>query len=171
MLVVSYSQLVLYHKRPPRYDRRSDSASSLGQYKFYVSRWQLSASCVPAIWLLTVSVAADLPTQALLYSPPAIPVYLAPLKQQPQPARSLFPAFGMAAQLPASPAVTAARTSDPTQATILPAQGRHDAPTEFLHCCRLLVHHDTRLQLTDPATGQPLGQHAHLFPRQPTLHF
>jgi hypothetical protein len=48
----------------------------------------------------------------------------------------------------------------------------HEASIEFLHCCCLLIHHDTRRQLTDPATGQPLlGHHAHLFPRQPTLHF
>jgi hypothetical protein len=67
--------------------------------------------------------------------------------------------------------VTAVRHSDPAQATILTAQGRHEASTEFLHRCRLLIHHDTCLQLTDPATSQPLGNHAHLFPRQPRLHF
>jgi hypothetical protein len=112
-----------------------------------------------------------LPTHAVLYSPPAMPAYLAAPAQLPQPARSLFPPFGVAAQLPVVPAVTVVRTSDPTQATILTAQGRHEASPEFLQCCRLLVHHDTRLQLMDPATGQPLRHQAHLFPRQPTLHF
>jgi hypothetical protein len=65
----------------------------------------------------------------------------------------------------------AVHNSDRTQATILTAQGRHEASTEFLHCCRLLVHHDTLRQPTDLATGQPLGHHAHLFPRQLALHF
>ncbi len=73
--------------------------------------------------------------------------------------------------MPAVPAIMVTRTSDPEQATILTTQGRHEAPPEFLHCCRLLVHHDTRLELRDPTTGQPLGHHAHLFPWQPTLHF
>jgi hypothetical protein len=43
-----------------------------------------------------------LPTHALLYSPPAIPVYSVPSVQHSQPARSLVPAFGVAAQPPAA---------------------------------------------------------------------
>jgi hypothetical protein len=125
----------------------------------------------PRYGLLQPQLPPHLPTHALLYSPPAIPVYSVPTMRHSQPARSLFPAFYVAAQSPAASAVTAVCNSNPAQATILTAQGRHEASTEFLHCCRLLVHHDTRRQLTNLASGQPLGHHAHLFPRQPALHF
>ena len=56
-------------------------------------------------------------------------------------------------------------------ATIITEQGRHEASLEFLHCCRLLVHHDSRVQLTDNTTGQILASHANIFPRQPTDYF
>jgi hypothetical protein len=85
--------------------------------------------------------------------------------------RQLFQAFG-AARTPQQillPAITC--HSDPTQATIITEQGWHEASPEFLQCCRLLVHHDMRVQLTDNATGQILATHANLFPHQPTLHF
>jgi hypothetical protein len=112
-----------------------------------------------------------LPHPPALYSPPALQPQRhtnAPATQQ---ARQLFTPFGSAVALQGTPLITVARNSDPTQATIITEQGRHKASLEFLHCCRLLVHNDVRVQLTDSVTGQILATHANLFPCQPTLHF
>jgi hypothetical protein len=72
---------------------------------------------------------------------------------------------------PVTPLIAVAQHSDPIQATIITEQGPHKALPEFLPCCRLLVHNNARVQLTDNVTGQILAAHANLFPRQPTLHF
>jgi hypothetical protein len=56
-------------------------------------------------------------------------------------------------------------------ATILTDQGRSEASQDFLNCCRLIVHHDPAVVLTDPNTGHPLALHSSIFPRQPTEHF
>jgi hypothetical protein len=112
-----------------------------------------------------------IPLPPALYSPPAVATPPTHPQSVTQPARQLFTPFGSAASAPATPLVAVARNSDPTQATIITEQGRHEASSEFLHCCCLLVHHDARVQLTDNVTGQILANHANLFPRQPTLHF
>jgi hypothetical protein len=107
-----------------------------------------------------------LPAPAELYSPP-------PRRQPGQqpgthqlPPRSLQGAFAGAI-----PAAAPAKRSDPSTATILTAQGRQEATPDFLNCCRLLAHHDSTMVLTDSRTGQPLPEHAAIFPRQPTEHF
>jgi hypothetical protein len=83
----------------------------------------------------------------------------------------LSTAFAAACPSTVSPLPPVTRTIDPTLASIVTEQGRHEASAEFLNCCRLLAHHDTRSQLTDGATGQRLSPQANLFPRQPTGHF
>jgi hypothetical protein len=63
------------------------------------------------------------------------------------------------------------RRFDPLTGTILTAQGRTEASAEFLNCCRLLVHHDPNVVLTDTQNGHPLSTKANIFPREPTAHF
>jgi hypothetical protein len=111
------------------------------------------------------------PHPPALYSPPALHTHRHTQAPNTDPARALFTPFGSTAASHAAPLIVVARHSDPTQATIITEQGRHEASSEFLHCCRLLVHNDVRVQLTDNVTGQILATHANLFPRQPTLHF
>jgi hypothetical protein len=116
----------------------------------------------------------QLPIPATLYSSPAMmhsTFHSHGSASQQQHPRSLFPPFGSAASQSSGLSIAVARNSDPTDATILTEQGRHEASSEFLHCCRLLVHHDARLHLTDNETGQILAPHANLFPRQPTDYF
>jgi hypothetical protein len=113
----------------------------------------------------------SIPHPPALYSPPALHNQMQPNTPATQASRQLFTPFGSAAASPATSLAAVARHSDPTQATIITEQGRHEASPEFLHCCRLLVHNDVRVQLTDNVTGQILATHANLFPRQPTLHF
>jgi hypothetical protein len=112
-----------------------------------------------------------IPLPPALYSPPAMTASGQQHTPASQPSRQLFAPFGSAANSSVTALAAVARHSDPTQATIITEQGRHEASPEFLHCCRLLVHNDVRVQLTDNVTGQILATHANLFPRQPTLHF
>ena len=113
-----------------------------------------------------------LPAPATLYSPPT-----RQLEQHqfpsgpPAPHRSLSNAFSASMHPAASFLPPVTRTSDPTIASIVTEQGRNEASQEFLNCCRLLAHHDTRSQLIDSTTGQRLSPQANLFPRQPTSHF
>lgn len=110
---------------------------------------------------------AALPQVSQLYSP---------LANQPQgssvisrtPNQSLGPAFANAL----APAIVAvAQKFDPLTATILTNQGCSKASSEFLNCCRLLIHHDPNVVLTDMQLGHPLSTNANLFPCQPTAHF
>jgi hypothetical protein len=114
---------------------------------------------------------ALLPAAASLYSPPAGPPPAQPAPAS-TPSRSLGQAFANALPAPSlQPAVIVVKKYDPLTGTILTAQGRSEASSEFLNCCRLLTHHDPNLQLTDTQMGHPLPPQANLFPREPTLHF
>jgi hypothetical protein len=116
--------------------------------------------------LSSLSVPAQLYSPpAQLYSPPACHVGghsgLGSASQ-----RSLSTAFAGAL----APVPVAVCQSDPMLATILTDQGRSEASQDFLNCCRLIVHHDPAVVLTDPNTG-PLALHSSIFPRQPREHF
>jgi hypothetical protein len=80
--------------------------------------------------------APQLPTPHQLYSPPTRTPG-GSLAQAPHQQRSLSAAFA-----------------------ILTMQGCTEASTNFLNCCRLLVHHDPTVLLMDLDTGQPLSMEA-----------
>jgi hypothetical protein len=71
-----------------------------------------------------------------------------------------------------APVITAVvQKFDPLTDTILTDQGRNEASAKFLNCCRLLVHHNPNIVLTDTQQGQPLSTKANIFPHEPTAHF
>jgi hypothetical protein len=87
----------------------------------------------------------------------------------PLAARSLAQDFqntAPASTAPASMAVVS-RRFDPIHGSIYTQAGRTEVPIIFVNCCRLIVHHSTRIALLDPTTKHPLSTDFNIFLREP----